>query len=319
MYGVSGACRGDSKAEFGIDGVGGTSSGSSLSADRTISLFDEAADCDLLRPNSLVILLPKLEPELGIGGVGETVRTSDGRPSGPKGIWLTIGGGAFAVYDPLCGRGALLCRTLTSSAVAKRCRPGFGAITFLLSCVKESGALSALSRKAGGGFGENEGIGGTTSTLGFRSPEILPAEGRLLSGADGGRVALVSQGDDFERCLELIVDWVLLRDEVPGICLDDLVLSAGDGFLLLDVLDLVGVFEDFPLDLGLPVGKGGKAQSRFVSSGDGGPCCIAIAVFRGAFHGDLRAEVALTGEPIDPLLLLAGVSSPASGLDTGPC
>ncbi len=65
-------------------------------------------------------------------------------------------------------------------------------------------------------------------------------------------------------------------------------------------------------DLEVVVGKGGKAQSRFVSSGEGGRCDIAVVVLFGAFHGNLRAEVALTGEPMEPLLLLAGVHSPAT-------
>jgi hypothetical protein len=58
------------------------------------------------------------------------------------------------------------------------------------------------------------------------------------------------------------------------------------------------------------VGKGGKAQSRLVNSGEGGLRGAAIAVFLGAFHGD-RRPVALTGELMEPLPLLAGVSSPA--------
>jgi hypothetical protein len=64
-----------------------------------------------------------------------------------------------------------------------------------------------------------------------------------------------------------------------------------------------------------PVGKGGKAQSRLVSSGEGGPRGAAIAVFLGAFHGD-RRPVALTGELMEPLPLLAGVSSPAKEGET---
>lgn len=65
----------------------------------------------------------------------------------------------------------------------------------------------------------------------------------------------------------------------------------------------------------LLTGKGGKAQSRLVSSGEGGLRVVARAVFLEAFHGG-RREVALTGEPTDPLPLLAGVNSPAKGPGT---
>lgn len=89
--------------------------------------------------------------------------------------------------------------------------------------------------------------------------------------------------------------------------------------MLFDVLFLLDGFEDLEplLEEGLEpvVGKGGKAQSRFVSSGEGDLRDIAIAVFLGAFHGDLRAEVALTGEPTEPFLLRAGVNSPATKPD----
>ncbi len=63
VYGVNGACRGDSKAEVGTRGVG-ISSDPSLRGARAISLLDET-DRDLLRPKILVMLLPKLEPEPG--------------------------------------------------------------------------------------------------------------------------------------------------------------------------------------------------------------------------------------------------------------
>ena len=116
--GVDGTCRGDSKTEDGIGGVG-MSSGSLLSAACASSRFEEA-DCDLLRPKILVILLPKLEAEPGGGTVGDLILASDGRPSGPKVMLLTIGGGAFALYDGARGRGALSEKNPISSAVANR-------------------------------------------------------------------------------------------------------------------------------------------------------------------------------------------------------
>jgi hypothetical protein len=57
-------------------------------------------------------------------------------------------------------------------------------------------------------------------------------------------------------------------------------------------------------------GNGGKAQSRFVSSGDGGRRETGNEPFRTAGHGDLGPEVALNGETIELCPLLAGVSSP---------
>ena len=164
------------------------------------------------------------------------------------------------------------------------------------------------------------GNGGISSAPGFFPPAILLKDGRLSPGAVEGRAESLSQGEDFERCLELLVDGVLLCDEEPGSCFDDLLLLEGDCVLLLDGLGLLDCFEDFSflLEDGLEfaMGKGGNAQSRFVSSGEGGLRGIAIAVFLGAFHGDFRADVALTGEPIEPLLLLAGVNSPANWLGT---
>lgn len=71
------------------------------------------------------------------------------------------------------------------------------------------------------------------------------------------------------------------------------------------------------MGLELVIGNGGNAQSRFVSSGEGGLRETGTAGLRGAFHGAFRADVALTGEPIDPWPLLAGVNSPAKGIDTG--
>ena len=145
-------------------------------------------------------------------------------------------------------------------------------------------------------------------------------EGRLSLGAVEGREELSSQGDDFERSPELADDGDLLCDKELGSCFDDALLLAGDCGLLFEDFDLVWYFEDFPLLLEaalLPViGNGGNAQSRFVSSGEGGRRGAAIAGFLCAFHGGLRADVALTGEPMEPLPLLAGVSSPANGPGT---
>ena len=93
VYGVNGAWRGDSKAEDEIGGVG-CSFVPSLKAACTISLLEET-DRDLLRPKILVILRPRLEPELGWGAIGDFAR--NGRPSGPNDMLLTMGAGAFAL------------------------------------------------------------------------------------------------------------------------------------------------------------------------------------------------------------------------------
>lgn len=57
-------------------------------------------------------------------------------------------------------------------------------------------------------------------------------------------------------------------------------------------------------------GKGGKAQSRFVSSGDGGRRETDSEPLRTTGHGERGPEVALNGETIELCPLLAGVSSP---------
>lgn len=67
------------------------------------------------------------------------------------------------------------------------------------------------------------------------------------------------------------------------------------------LLDAVGLFA---------VGKGGKAQSRFVSSGDGGRRGPGNDPLRRFVNGDLEPEDALIGEIMELWPLLAGVSSP---------
>ena len=57
-------------------------------------------------------------------------------------------------------------------------------------------------------------------------------------------------------------------------------------------------------------GKGGKAQSRFVSSGEGGLRGMGNESLRIVGHGDLGPEVALTGDIIELVPLLAEASSP---------
>jgi len=72
--------------------------------------------------------------------------------------------------------------------------------------------------------------------------------------------------------------------------------------LLLDVLlDDAGLFA---------VGKGGKAQSRFVSSGEGGRRGPGNDPLRKLLNGDLEPDDALKGETMELCPLLAGVSSP---------
>ena len=58
------------------------------------------------------------------------------------------------------------------------------------------------------------------------------------------------------------------------------------------------------------VGNGGKAQSRFVNSGEGGAKGNGLVwLLRGMRNGDLRPEDELIGDTsCDPLPLLAGVS-----------
>ena len=69
--------------------------------------------------------------------------------------------------------------------------------------------------------------------------------------------------------------------------------------------------------MGSEVGKGGKAQSRFVNSGDGGRFPTGVVILReGMPKGDLWPEELLLGEIVIskelwPLLL--GVSSPNKG------
>lgn len=60
----------------------------------------------------------------------------------------------------------------------------------------------------------------------------------------------------------------------------------------------------------LAVGKGGKAQSRFESSGEGGRRGPGNEALRKFVNGDLEPEDALTGETMELCPLLAGVSSP---------
>jgi hypothetical protein len=58
------------------------------------------------------------------------------------------------------------------------------------------------------------------------------------------------------------------------------------------------------------VGKGGKAQSRFVSSGDGGLARDGMVIPReGARNGDRPDDVLIGEKALEPRLLLAGVSS----------
>jgi hypothetical protein len=58
------------------------------------------------------------------------------------------------------------------------------------------------------------------------------------------------------------------------------------------------------------VGNGGKAQSRFVSSGDGGLARDGIVMPReGARNGDRPDDVLIGEKALEPRPLLAGVSS----------
>jgi hypothetical protein len=58
------------------------------------------------------------------------------------------------------------------------------------------------------------------------------------------------------------------------------------------------------------VGNGGKAQSRFESSGDGGLARDGMVMPReGARNGDRPDDVLIGEIPLEPRLLLAGVSS----------
>jgi hypothetical protein len=159
------------------------------------------------------------------------------------------------------------------------------------------------------------------SSLGLLLPAPLLTEGRLLPEDVEGLEMLLFKGDDLKRCLELPTEADLLWDEEPGISRDDVLLLAGLCGLLLDAFALFRGFEDFSSwfegALVPVVGKGGKAQSRFVSSGEGCLRGAAIAALLGAFQGSFRPDVALTGEPTEPLPLLAGVNSPAKGAGTG--
>ena len=165
--------------------------------------------------------------------------------------------------------------------------------------------------------GDGVGKGGTSSVLAFLLPLFEDDCCRPIVDIEG-RGSFLSPDIDFDRCLELSSEVFLLRGEGPRYCLDDLALLAGEAGLLLPclsvlLLDFSSFFESFEF----MTGKGGKAQSRLTNSGEGGPCCIIMVGLRtGARHGDLRPEVALIGDPTEPLPLLAGVSSPANGTGT---
>jgi len=59
------------------------------------------------------------------------------------------------------------------------------------------------------------------------------------------------------------------------------------------------------------IGNGGKAQSRFMSSGEGGRRGPGAVAFLGAGQGDREMDDVLAGDRMEPWpLLLAGVSSP---------
>ncbi len=121
-----------------------------------------------------------------------------------------------------------------SLAVANRCSPGFGATISLLIAAMAPGAVSARSREAGGDMDDTVGIGGTTSVLGFFAHKLPPRDGRLFPCTVEERVGLRSPGNGSERCLELLVEGVLLCDKDPDSLFEDVLSLAGDFGLLLD-------------------------------------------------------------------------------------
>jgi hypothetical protein len=87
-----------------------------------------------------------LELELGGGTVGELISPRSGRPSGPAGMLLTMGGGRFALYDGSLVGGAAFVNLMISPAVANRWMPGLGGSIPYVFVETEPGAVSARSR-----------------------------------------------------------------------------------------------------------------------------------------------------------------------------
>ena len=209
----------------------------------------------------------------------------------------------------------------TPSVVAYLCRP----LTVSRLSLVLNGNIGVVSARSSGRIGggrifrssDGVGIGGIFSVLGFLAP-LFEVEGRRPLVEIEGRRSLLSPDVDFDRRLELPLEVLLLKGDGPGYCFDDLALLAGEAALLLPCLSLLGFcLSSFFVSFEFMTGNGGKAQSKLTKSGEGGPCCTIIVGLRvGARHGDLCPDVALTGEPIEPLPLLAGVSSPAKGTGT---
>jgi hypothetical protein len=134
------------------------------------------------------------------------------------------------------------------------------------------GAVAARSRARGGAFmlsaGEGIGIGGASSALSFLWLFVI--EGRRPLVEKEGCRSRLSDDIDFDRGREFASEVFLPKGEGPGECLEDLALLPGDtgllpGSLSLLLFDLVSFFES----LTAVVGKGGKAQSRLINSGEG--------------------------------------------------